>query len=160
MNGTNYLLNPGDMHVSTNHNPTLRARCGYLLLEVVLGLAIAVLILSGVFALASGSLAISEAIADEGRTQITQETFLTFLERNFESLPGNTMLELESTERGRHYISKMTFENVPMAFGWAGQTISAEATQLVTVQRQDGTLDIVLRYFEGNILDETGRAKR
>lgn len=147
------------MHVSTNHNPTLRSYCGYLLLEVVLGLAIAVLILSGVFALASGSLAVSEAIADEGRTQISQETFLTFLERNFEALPGNTTLELESQERGRHYISKMTFENVPLAFGWAGQTISAEATQLATVQRQDGTLDIVLRYYEEKILDDTAESE-
>jgi hypothetical protein len=43
---------------------------------------------------------------------------------------------------------------VPTAFSWAGQTLSAEAVQLSTVPRRDGSLDIVLRYYEDAILDD------
>lgn len=139
----------------TNNSRRLRARGGYLLLEVVLALGVAVLVLSGVFALAAGALSISETIADEGRAQISQETFLTFLEKNFEELPGNAVVDLKAKDHGSHFLSEITFQNVPISFSWAGQTLSPEAIQLATVLRADGTLDIVLRYFDEEILDET-----
>jgi len=143
------------MRGSINNNCQKRNPRGILLLEVILGLMVSILVLSGVFALASGSLALSEAIADEGREQISQETFLSFLERNFEALPGNAVLDLDYSETAGHFISEMTFQEVPMSFSWAGQSISPEAIQLVTVERADGTLDIVLRYYDEKILDDT-----
>jgi hypothetical protein len=128
-------------------------------LEVVLALGVAVFVLRGVFALAEGALRISESIATEGRNQISQETFLTFLERNFESLPGNAVLDLKSTDRGSHFISEITFQKVPIAFSWQGQSLSPEAIQLATVLRANGTLDIVLRYYDEEILDETAESE-
>ena len=134
------------------HNSTDNRRSGFapgiLLLEVVLALAVAILVLAGVFAVAAGSLAMSESIAEEGRTQISQETFLNFLEGNFESLPGNAVFDLKVEERASHYLTEMTFQNVPTTFSWAGQSISPEAVQLATVLRIDKTLDIVLRYYD------------
>lgn len=124
-------------------------------MEVVLGLMVSILVLSGVFALAGGSLAVSEAIADDGREQIAQETFLSFLERNFEALPGNAVMDLDYSETAGHFVSEMSFQEVPMSFSWAGQSISPEAIQLVTVERADDTLDIVLRYYDEKILDDT-----
>ena len=143
------------MDVSINHRSRPAALGGYLLLEVVLALGVASLVIGAVFSLASGALSISETIAEEGRDQIAHETFLSFLGRNFEMLPGNAVLDLKSDEKGEHYLSDMTFQNVPTSFGWAGQTISAEAVQLSTVQRRDNTLDIVLRYYEEAILDDS-----
>jgi hypothetical protein len=143
------------MDVSTNHKCRNAALGGYLLLEVVLALGVASLVVGAVFSLASGALSVSQTIAEEGRDQIAHETFLSFLGRNFEMLPGNAVLDLKSDEKGSHYLSDMTFQNVPTSFGWAGQTISAEAVQLSTVQRRDNTLDIVLRYYEEAILDDS-----
>ena len=132
----------------------MTSRGGYLLMEVVLALGVASLVLGAVFSLASGALSISETIATEGRDQIQRETFLRFLGRNFEAMPGNAILDLKAEDSGSHFTSEMTFQNVPTAFGWAGQTISAEAVQLSTVLRRDGDLDVVLRYYEEAILDD------
>lgn len=153
------------MDDSINHNPTRSGGHagfrrhggpgGYLLLEVVLALGVASLVIGAVFSLASGALSISETIADEGRDHIAHETFLSFLGRNFEKLPGNAVVDLKSEDKGSHYVSDMTFQNVPTSFGWAGQTISAEAVQLSAVLRRDNSLDIVLRYYEEAVLDDS-----
>ena len=125
------------------------------MLEVVLALAVASLVIGGVFALASGALSISETMAEEGRSQITRETFLTFLGRNFEMLPGNAVIDLQFEDLGSHYTSEMTFQNVPTSFSWAGQSISPEAVQLAAVLRRDGDLDVVLRYYDEPLLDDS-----
>ena len=128
---------------------------GYLLLEMVLALGVSSMVVVSVFALASGALSLSEAIADEGRDQIERETFLGFMERNLEMMPGNAVIDLKAEDGGSHYTSVMTFQNVPTSFGWAGQVISAEAVQLSTVLRRDGDLDVVLRYYEEPLLDDS-----
>jgi len=132
-----------------------RRRRGYFLLEVVLALLIASFVLRGVFALANGSLALSRTMTEEGASLIAQEAFLGFLERNFEQLPGNAMMELRRDDAGSHWTSDLTFQNVTVSFSWAGQAISAEAIQLSAVLRRDGDLDIVLRYYEEPILNES-----
>lgn len=124
-----------------------------------MALGISVFVLSGVFSLAAGALSISEAIATEGRAQVTQETFLTFLERNFEMLPGNAIVDLKSKDQGSHFLSDLTFQNVPVSFTWAGQSLSPEAIQLSTVPRANGTLDIVLRYYDEPILEDTAQSE-
>ena len=139
------------MQGSTLH----KLRPGYFMLEVILALGVAAMVMYGVFALANGTLAISTAIAEEGRTQTTRESFLNFMGRNFEQLPGNAVLDLKSTEGSRQWLTEMTFQNVPTAFSWAGQSLSSEAVQLATVETAGGRLNIVLRYFDVPILDDS-----
>ncbi|MBC7980307.1 MAG: hypothetical protein H7Y36_07065, partial [Armatimonadetes bacterium] len=52
-----------------------------------------------------------------------------------------------------HYLSDLTFQNVPLSFTWGGEERTAKAIQLSTVKRRSGFLDIVLRYYEEDILD-------
>ena len=127
---------------------------GYFMLEVVLALGVAALVMYGVFALANGALAVSTTISEEGRSQIAKESFLGFMGRNFEQLPGNAVLDLQSWEGRNQWLSEMTFQNVPTSFSWAGQTLSAEAVQLATVETGNDRVNIVLRYFEEAILDD------
>jgi hypothetical protein len=141
------------MDGSINHSPE-RTPGGYLLFEIVLALMVASAVLAGVFAIANGSLSLANSMSEEGADVITHEAFLTFMGRNFESLPGNAVLDLTLEEGASHYLSDLTFQNVPTAFSWAGQTLSAEAVQLSTVPRRGGNLDIVLRYYEEPILDD------
>ncbi len=140
---------PGVMRDCISHKK------GYFLLEVVLAIAIAALLMRGVFALANGSLALSNTMSEEGARAISNEAFFTFLGRNLSELPGNAELRLTREDGGSHYTSDLTFQNVPTSFSWAGQAISAEAIQLSAVLRRDGDLDIVLRYYEDAILDDS-----
>jgi type II secretory pathway pseudopilin PulG len=136
-------------------NSKARGRRGYLLLEVVLALLLAGLLLGGVMSIATGALQVSEIIAQDGRRHLTQEAFLNFLGRNLAQLPGNAELDLTHEDAGSHFLSDLTFQNVPTSFSWSGQTISAEAVQISTVRRRGGDLDIVLRYYEDPILDDS-----
>ena len=132
-----------------------RGRRGYLLLEVILALILSGLLLGTILEIIDGSLEMSNLMAEDGRRHMTQEAFLTFLGRNLSQLPGNAELNLTRQDVGTHFLSDLTFQNVPTSFSWSGQSISAEATQLPTVRRRGGDLDIVLRYYEEPILDDS-----
>ena len=97
----------------------------------------------------------SNEMADDGREHMTQEALINFLDRNFSQLPGNAEVELERQDAGSHFLSDLTFQNVPTSFSWSGQAISAEAVQLSTVPTRSGDLDVVLRYYEDAILDDS-----
>jgi hypothetical protein len=130
-------------------------RPGYFMLEVILALGVAAMVMYGVFALANGTMALSSAIADEGRDQISRESFLNFMGRNFEQLPGNAVLDLKTEEGGKQWLSEMTFQNVPTSFSWANQSLSPEAVQLATVVTGGDRINVVLRYYEEAILDDS-----
>jgi len=132
-----------------------RGRRGYLLLEVILALILSGLLLGTILEIIDGSLEMSNLMAEDGRRHMTQEAFLTFLGRNLSQLPGNAELDLTRQDAGTHFLSDLTFQNVPTSFSWSGQSISAEAIQLSTVRRRGGDLDIVLRYYEEPILDDS-----
>ena len=132
-----------------------RQRRGVLLLEAVLALAIAGMLLVSIMWIVDGALDMSNGMAEDGRQHMTQEAFLTFLSRNFNQLPGNAEVQLERQDAGTHFLSDLTFQNVPTSFSWSGQAISAEAVQISTVPTRSGDLDIVLRYYEEAILDDS-----
>ncbi len=128
---------------------------GMLLLEAVLALAIAGTLLVTIMWIVDGALEMSNVMADDGREQMTEEALINFLGRNFSQLPGNAEIELVRNDAGSHYLSDLTFQNVPTSFSWSGQAISAEAVQISTVPTRSGYLDIVLRYYEEAILDDS-----
>ena len=128
---------------------------GILLLEAVLALAIAGILLVSIMWIVDGALQMSNEMADDGREHMTQEALINFLDRNFSQLPGNAEVELERQDAGSHFLSDLTFQNVPTSFSWSGQAISAEAVQLSTIPTRSGDLDVVLRYYEEAILDDS-----
>ena len=149
----------GAMRDSTSNNcPRVikrRGRRGILLLEAVLALAIAGILLVSIMWIVDGALQMSNEMADDGREHMTQEARINFLDRNFSQLPGNAEVELERQDAGSHFLSDLTFQNVPTSFSWSGQAISAEAVQLSTIPTRSGDLDVVLRYYEEAILDDS-----
>ena len=142
---------------SNNHPLVMRRkeRRGILLLEAVLALAIAGILLVSIMWIVDGALQMSNEMADDGREHMTQEALINFLDRNFSQLPGNAEVELERQDAGSHFLSDLTFQNVPTSFSWSGQAISAEAVQLSTIPTRSGDLDVVLRYYEEAILDDS-----
>ena len=49
----------------------------------------------------------------------------------------------------------LTFQNVPMSFNWGETPMTAESLQLATVEQRDGFIDVVLRFYDVKILDDS-----
>lgn len=127
---------------------------GYLLLEIVIAMGLAAALLGGIFAIASGSMSLADKVVTEGRTHTRQEAFLNFLERNFEQLPGNAIVELQTRETSQRFLPTMTIQNAPASFSFAGQPISAQAIVLTTVPVPSGGVNVVLEYYEEPLIDD------
>jgi prepilin-type N-terminal cleavage/methylation domain-containing protein len=130
-----------------------RRRSGFTLLELVLAMAIMALIVGMVFGTARTSLALGHTITESQNEEMLQQAFFELLGQRFSSLPGNTRFDLKVQDSGAHYLTDLTLQNVPLSFTWGGQDRVAKAVQLSTVKRRSGFLDIVLRYYENEILE-------
>ena len=130
-------------------------RDGFTLLELVLAMLLMALLVGMIFNTASANLRLGAAVVETQNEQSEKNAFFELLGRRFSALPGNTRMELLSKDAGTHYISDLTLQNVPLAFTWGGTEKVAKAVQLSTVLRRDGYLDIVLRYYEEEILQDS-----
>lgn len=137
----------------SRHVPSLRR--GFTLLELVLALLVLAILTGMIFKTASGSMELSNTVVKRQNEESVQSAFFELLGRRLSALPGNTRMELVSTDAGSHYLSDLTLQNVPLGFSWGGAEKIPKAVQLSTVQRRDGYLDIVLRYYEEEILQDS-----
>ena len=136
-------------------NPTSQ-KSAFTLFEVVIALALIAAISGMVLAIARSSLNLGQAIIKNQAEEMEQQAFFEFLSRRIASLPGNARLDLQSQEAGSLYLSDFTLQEVPMSFTWGGQDLLAQAIQISTVQTRSGYLDIVMRYYENEILEGSG----
>lgn len=133
--------------------PTAR-RSGFTLLELVIAIGLMAIISGMVFGIARTSLALGNTIVATQNVEMEHQAFFDLLGRRFAALPGNTRFDLQVEDSGTHYLSSLTLQNVPLAFTWGGEERIAKAVQLATVKRpRSGFLDIVLRYYENEILE-------
>jgi type II secretory pathway pseudopilin PulG len=130
-----------------------QARPAFTLLELILALLLIALLVGMVFATARSSLILGNTVVQTQNEEMLQQAFFDLLESRFAALPGNTRMDLKVTDAGSHYLSDLTLQNVPMSFTWGGQERTAKAIQLSTVRRRSGFLDIVLRYYENEVID-------
>ncbi len=131
-------------------------RSGFTLLELVLAILVMSIIIGMVFSTARASLALGATIVKTQNEEMLHQAFFDLLAQRFAAMPGNTRFDLQVTESS-HYLSDLTLQNAPLGFTWGGQERIAKAVQLSTVKRRSGYLDIVLRYYENEILpDSTG----
>lgn len=130
---------------------------GFTLLELVLSILVMSIIIGMVFSTARTSLALGATIVNTQNEEMQHQAFFDLLAQRFSSMPGNTRFDLQVNDSGSHYLSDLTLQNAPLGFTWGGQERIAKAVQLSTVKRRSGYLDIVLRYYENEILpDSTG----
>lgn len=129
---------------------------GFGLLEIMLSLAILAGIVGTVFTLAQVSMKISSSVVEKQRDSMHEQAFFDLLKKQFSELPGNAVVDLtfEDPPGQGPYLSKMTFQDVPMIFRWGGNQMAVKAVQIDTVIRRDGLLDIVLKYYDVEILEE------
>lgn len=131
------------------------AHGGFTLLETVISFALFALLIGMVMGLASQNIGLGRDVVDKQNEVSTQEAFIQFLGRQFSAIPGNARIELTSEDNGAQYLSDLTIQNVPLSFNWGSTERVAKAIQLSTERRRDGLLDIVIRYYEDEILETT-----
>ena len=121
-------------------------------------MALLAIIIGMVFGTARTSLALGNTIVRTQNEEMLNQAFFELMNRRFSSLPGNTRFDLKVEDSGSHYISDLTLQNVPLSFTWGGQARIAKAVQLSTVKKRSGYLDVVLRYYENEILPDSESA--
>ena len=126
---------------------------GFTLLELVLALLFFSLLVGMIFSTARTSLALGNRIVETQNEEMLHQAFFELLSQRFSSLPGNARFSLKSEDGGKQYTSDLTLQDVPLSFTWGGQARIAKAVQISTVKRRSGFLDIVLRYYENEILE-------
>ena len=135
------------------------ARPGFTLLELVLAVGLMALLIGMVFAVASQNIALGRTVVQKQNEESVDTALFELLDSMFAALPGNARLELLADNDGSDLLSNvssdMTIQNVPLSFTWGGVERIARSVQLSTVRGRDGLYDIVLRYYEGAILEET-----
>lgn len=134
-------------------SPAKTHKGGFTLLELVLTMGLMAILVGMVFGTARTSLALGNTIVETQNEEMLHQAFFELLSQRFSSLPGNTRFDLKVEDSGSHYISDLTLQNVPLSFTWGGQARIAKAVQLSTVKRRNGYIDIVLRYYENEILE-------
>lgn len=132
---------------------TVRHAKGFTLLELVVAIGLMAIVAGMVFGIARSSLGLANTIVETQNEEMEHQAFFDLLGRRFSSLPGNTRMELLSKDSGAHYLSDLTLQNVPLAFTWGGEDRVAKAVRLSTVKRRSGFLDIVLGYYDMEILE-------
>lgn len=134
-------------------NPRNTWQPGFTLLEVVIAVGLLAIVVGMVFGTARSSLALGNSIVQTQNEEMLHQAFFELLSQRFSSLPGNTRFDLKSSDSGSHYLSDLTLQNVPLSFTWGGQPRIAKAVQISTVKKRSGFLDIVLRYYENEVLE-------
>lgn len=142
--------------------PQRSGRAGFTLLELVLAIGLLALLVGMIFSVASQNIALGRTVVEKQNTESVDTALFEMLDTMFSALPGNARMELLAESGGSDLLSNvssvMTIQNVPLSFTWGGVERVARSVQLATVRRRDGLFDIVLRYYEGEILEETQEA--
>ena len=128
-------------------------RPGFTLLEVVISVGLMAVVIGMVFGIARSSLALGNTIVKTQNEEMERQAFFDFMAQRFSALPGNTRLDLKVEDSASHYLSDLTLQNVPLSFTWGGEEHIAKAVRISTVKRRSGFLDIVLRYYENEVLE-------
>jgi len=140
--------------MTTNPMPPHPRDSGFTLLELVLAMLLLSMIVGMVFGTARTSLQLGVSVVESQNEEMLHQAFFDLLAGRFASMPGNAQLNLTSEDTGTHHLSELTLQNVPMSFTWGGPERIAKAVQLATVKRRSNYLDIVLRYYEEEILED------
>lgn len=128
---------------------------GFTLLELVIAIALTGILVGMIMRTSSAALQLGKTVVDTQNEEMLHQAFIELLDHRFSSLPGNTRFDAKYEDNRSQYISTITLQNVPLGFTWGNQERVAKAVDLSTVRRRSGYLDIVLSYYENEILDDT-----
>ncbi len=136
------------------------------MLEVILGIGIASLVLTGIYSTAVGCLRLSQKITEHQQSEMHMHSFLGVMRRNVEGIPGNAKISMEPPEGlGGVARSEIVLEDYPLAFSWAGVPAGSKRVLIISDKDPRGGTRIRIRYLsaeeaeahaEGGAIDEEG----
>ena len=125
----------------------------------MVALLLVALLAGMIFSTSYSTLALGNSVVKTQSEEMLHQAFFDFLENSFSALPGNTRMELTSKDSGSHYLTDLTLQNVPLSFTWGGEERTAKAIRLSTVKKRSGFIDIVLSYYENEIIKEESSSR-
>ncbi len=143
----------------TRHDQRLYRSGGFTLLEIVIALGLMGMLVGMIFRVARTSVQLSQIVVEEQKVTMERNAFFNLLKQQFENMPGNAILRLESNDSRNGSVSRslftLTFQDVPMSFDWGEVPMTAEAIELVTVEQRDGFVDVILKFYDEELLSNS-----
>ncbi len=140
-------MKKGSCHIKSSQG-------GFTLLEMVVALAIGAAVLVSVFMLADAAVKTTSVPLKYQEENLSREAFFDYLKEHFETMPGDAMMQLNQLSESSPFQPELIFQNVPVSLNWGGRPISAKAVRLFARVREDKRLDVVMEYYERNLLDD------
>ena len=143
-----------------------RRRGGFTLIEVVVGIGLAGMVLTGIYTIAAGAIRLGNGITEHQQAEMHLHSFLGVMRRNIEGLPGNANISMEPPEgMGGGLRSEIVLEDYPLAFAWAGVPAGFSRVLIISDRDPRGGMRIRIRYLneeeaqihaEGGAVDDEG----
>jgi len=148
------------MNLKRHHQRLLRSR-GFTLLEIVIALGLMGMLVGMIFRVARTSVQLSQMVVEGQKVTMERNAFFNLLKQQFENMPGNAIIRLDSNDSRSGDVSRslfsLTFQNIPMSFDWGEVPITAEAIELATVEQRDGFVDVILKFYDDEILQDSSK---
>jgi prepilin-type N-terminal cleavage/methylation domain-containing protein len=148
------------MNLKRHHQRLLRSR-GFTLLEIVIALGLMGMLVGMIFRVAGTSVQLSQMVVEGQKVTMERNAFFNLLKQQFENMPGNAIIRLDSNDSRSGDVSRslfsLTFQNIPMSFDWGEVPITAEAIELATVEQRDGFVDVILKFYDEEILQDSSK---
>jgi len=122
-------------------------RSGFTLIEVVMAMGLIALLIGGVYAVARGALQISNKVLTNQQKSTLTHSFIELCRKNFESIPGNARVELNSDNSTGVFTTELVFTDYPLAFTWSGVPAGSAEVIMFSEKESRGSLQVKLQYL-------------
>lgn len=110
---------------------------GFTLLEMLIAIMVFVLLITGIFAIANGSLELSSDLTYAQERALMRQNLIEFLRKSFRTLPGDAEIELRVRNAGGTYLPTLAVYSGGSSFS-PGPALPMEASMEVYAQERPG----------------------
>ena len=124
------------IHPTARTNKAGRWARGFTLLEVIVGMALLIIVIGGIYGVANGAITLGKAMADR-RIQETRITnFISAWREYLETLPPETIITVGEKPSRRFGKGSLLFENGSVPFAWTRNVKLAPAVEFKLVRSE------------------------
>jgi prepilin-type N-terminal cleavage/methylation domain-containing protein len=131
-----------------HENAPRRSTGGFTLLEIVIALSVFVIIIAGVFAIAKGTMELSEDLASTQERAMARQNFIEFMRNSFRRLPGDGEITLDVENQRGTYVPTISVFNGGDAFSPGPSLPPDGSVELFAQEMPGGYLRIGLRIID------------
>jgi len=135
------------MNRSTRTSNHKGGRGGFTLLEITLSLAVLMMLIGGIYQVASAAFQVSGKVTEKGQQEMHIAAFFGLLRQNFGSMPGNAKIVMELENSVSDYGTEIELTDFPLAFAWGGVTAGSEKVLIVSEKDPLGGIQVRIRYL-------------